>query len=93
MVGRIYGATSCGSHGLGEDFLANDSKASIDNRSMAGRMYVGDHKTYIYKLWVSPFQRFFFKVFPIISLYICQSAQNDTADTISIKISCARSFF
>ena len=53
MVGRIYGTTSCGSHGLGKDFLANDSKASIDN----GRIYVGDHKTYIYKLRVSPFQR------------------------------------
>ena len=24
---------------------------------MDGRIYVGDHKTYIYKLWVSPFQR------------------------------------
>ena len=47
MVGRIYGTTSCGSHGLWEDFLANDSKASIDNRSMDGRIYVGDHKTYI----------------------------------------------
>ena len=46
MVGRIYGTTSCGSHGLGEDFLANDSKASIDNMSMDGRIYVGDHKTY-----------------------------------------------
>ena len=57
MVGRIYGTASCGSHGLVEDFLANDSKASIDNRSMDGRIYVGDHKTYIYKLWVSPFQR------------------------------------
>ena len=49
MVGRIYGTTSCGSHGLGEDFfLANDSKATTDNRSMDGRIYVGDHKTYIY---------------------------------------------
>ena len=38
-------------------FLANDSMASIDTRSMDGRIYVGDHKTYIYKLWVSPFQR------------------------------------
>ena len=57
MADRIYGTTSCGSHGLGEDFLANDSKASIDNRSMGGGIYVGDHKTYIYKLWVSPFQK------------------------------------
>ena len=57
MVGRIYGTTSCGSHDLGEDFLANDSKASIDNMSKDGRIYVGDHKTYIYKLWVSPYQR------------------------------------
>ena len=62
----IYGTTSCGSLGLGEDFLANDSKASIDNRSMDGRIYVGDHKTYIYKLWVSPFQRkIFFQFFPL----------------------------
>ena len=38
--------------------LDGHSKASIDNRSMDGRIYVGDHKTYIYKLWVSPFQRF-----------------------------------
>ena len=57
MVGRIYGTTSCGSHSLGEDFLANDSKASIDNRSMDDRIYVCDHKTLIYMLWVSPFQR------------------------------------
>ena len=56
MVGRIYGTTSCGSHGLGEDFLANDSKASIDNMSMDGRIYVGDHKTYIYKLWARRFR-------------------------------------
>ena len=61
-----YGTTSCGSRGFMEDFLANDSMASIDTRSMDGddnnnnnngRIYVGDHKTYIYKLWVSPFQR------------------------------------
>ena len=56
MVGRIYGTTSNGSHGFKEDsfFLffrhfksieANDSMASIDIRSMDGRMYVGDHKT------------------------------------------------
>ena len=32
---------------LGKIFLANDSKASIDTRSMDGRIYVGDHKTYI----------------------------------------------
>ena len=38
-------------------FLANDSMASIDTRSMDGRIYVSDHKTYIYKPWVSPFQR------------------------------------
>ena len=66
MVGRIYGTTSCGSHGLGEGFLANDSKASIGTRSMDGRIYVGDHKTYIYKLWVSPFQR---KIFLSFSHY------------------------
>ena len=66
MVGRIYGTTSCGSHGLEEDFLANDSKASIDNRSMDGRIYVGDHKTHICKLWVSPFQRKrFLRFFPL----------------------------
>ena len=47
-------------------FLANDSKASIDNRSMDGRIYEGDHKTYIYKLWVSPFQR---KIFLSFSHY------------------------
>ena len=57
MFGRIYGITSCGSHGFREDFLANDSMASIDTRSMDGNIYVGDHQTYIYKLWVSPFQR------------------------------------
>ena len=45
MVGRIYGTTSCRSRGLGEDFLANDSKTSIDNRSKDGTIYVGDHKT------------------------------------------------
>ena len=57
-------------------FLANDSKASIDNESMDGRIYVGNHKTYIYKLWVSPFQKKkdFKGFFPIISLCICQSA-------------------
>ena len=44
-------------------FLANDSMASIDTRSMDGRIYVGDHKTYIYKLWVSPFQRKRFLIF------------------------------
>ena len=40
-------------------FSANDSMTmtSIDTRSKDGRIYVGDHKTYIYKLWVSPFQR------------------------------------
>ena len=53
--------TSCGPHGFKEDVLANDSMASIDTRSMGGRVYVGDHKTYIYKLWVSPFH--FFKSF------------------------------
>ena len=36
-----------------EDVLANDSMASIDTRSMDGRIYVSDHNTYIYK----PFQR------------------------------------
>ena len=44
-------------------FLANDSMASIDTRSMDGRIYVGDHKTYIYKLCVSPFQRKRFLIF------------------------------
>ena len=80
MVGRIYGSTSCGSHGLEEDFWAiNDSKASTDNRSMGGRIYVGDHKTYIYKLWVSPFQRKRFLSFSHYKLYICQSAQKPHA--------------
>ena len=55
MVGRIYGTTSCGSHGFREDFFesfssfksieAYDPMASIDTRSMDGRNYVGDHKT------------------------------------------------
>ena len=46
-------------------FLANDSMASIDTRSMDDRIYVGDRKTYkyIYKLWVSPFQRKRFLIF------------------------------
>ena len=62
MVGRIFETTSCGSDGF-RDILANDSMASIDTRSMDGRIYVGDHKTYIYKLWVSPFQRKRFLIF------------------------------
>ena len=45
---------------------SNDSKASIDTRSMDGRIYVGDHKTYLYKLWVSLFQR---KIFLSFSHY------------------------
>ena len=55
VVGRIYGTTSCGSHGFREEFFlsfphfksidANDSMAGIDTRSMDGRIYVGDHKT------------------------------------------------
>ena len=50
----------------GRFFLANDSKASIGKRSMDGRIYVGDHKTYIYKLWVSPFQKKrFLSFFPL----------------------------
>ena len=56
MVGRIYGTTSCESDGFRDFFLANDSMTSIDTRCMDGRIYVGDHKTYIYKLWVSPFK-------------------------------------
>ena len=54
MVGRIQGTTSCGYHGFG-DFLKGfphfksievyDSMASIDTRSMDGRIYVGDHKS------------------------------------------------
>ena len=56
MVGIIYGTTSCGCHGFREDFFkvsqsphfnsieAYDSMASIDTRSMDGRIYVGDHK-------------------------------------------------
>ena len=63
MVGRIFGTTSCGSDGFRDFFLANDSMASIDTRSMDGRIYVGDYKTYIYKLWVSPFQRKRFLIF------------------------------
>ena len=43
---------------------AYDSMASIDTMSLDGRIYVGDHKTYFYKLWVSPFQRRFLKFFP-----------------------------
>ena len=48
MVGRIYGTTSCGSHGFREDYFsfphfksieANDSMASIDTRGMDGRIY------------------------------------------------------
>ena len=42
--------------------------ASIDTRSMDGRIYVGDHKTDIYKLWVSPYQRERFLIVPIILL-------------------------
>ena len=52
--------------GMFQYILANDSKASIDNRSMDGRIFVGDHKTYIYKPCVSPFQR---KRFLSFSLY------------------------
>ena len=54
-VGRIYGTTSCGSHGFREDFFkvfthfesieAYDSTACIDTRSMDGRIYIRDHKT------------------------------------------------
>ena len=54
MVGRIYGTSSCGSHGFREDVLkffphfksieAYDSMASIDTRSMDGKIYVSDHK-------------------------------------------------
>ena len=56
MVGRIYGTTSCGSHGFREDFFfkvfphfksieAYDSVASIDTGSMDGKICVVDHKT------------------------------------------------
>ena len=38
---------------LGKIFLANDSMASIDTRSMDGRIYVSDHKTYISISWGS----------------------------------------
>ena len=49
IVGRIYGTTSCGSHGFREDFFkfsieAYDSMASIDTMRMDGRIYAGDHK-------------------------------------------------
>ena len=54
MVGRIYGTTSCGSHGFREDALkffphfksieAYGSMAIIDTRIMDGRIYVGNHK-------------------------------------------------
>ena len=58
MVGRIMELQAVGLMVLGKFiFLANDSMASIDTRSMDGRIYVGDHKTIIYKLWVSSFQR------------------------------------
>ena len=52
MVGRIYGTTSCGSHGFREDFLY---------MSMDGRIYVGDHKTYIIKLWLAASEKKIFK--------------------------------
>ena len=56
IVGRIYGTTSCGSHGFREVFFlkffphfkpkeAYDSMASIDTRSVDGMNYVGDHNT------------------------------------------------
>ena len=57
MTQDAWLAEFMGLHGFREDFLANDSMASIDTRSMDGRIFVGDHKTYIYKLLVSPFQR------------------------------------
>ena len=61
---------------------ANDSMASIDTMSMDGRIYVGNHKTKIYKLWVSPFQRRFFKVFPIIHrLYMPEFQSNQPKTT------------
>ena len=61
-------------------FLANDSMASIDTRSMDGRFYVGDHKTYIYKLCVSPFQRKRFLIFTHNkSIHMNQSAQKPHA--------------
>ena len=69
MVVRIYGTISCVPWFQRSFFLvfphfksieAYDSMASIDTRSMDGRIYVGDHKTLIYKLCVSPFQRRFF---------------------------------
>ena len=83
MIGRIYGTTSCGGSHVFRDVFphfksveANDSMASIDTRSMDGRIYVGDHKT---KLWVSPFQRRrFLKVFPIIRLYIPEFQSNQS---------------
>ena len=63
----------------GKIFLANDSKASIDNMNMNGRIDVGDHKTYIYKPWVSPFQRKRFLSFSHYKSIICQSAQKPHA--------------
>ena len=53
MVGRMYGTTSCGSWFQRRFFKvfphfksieAYDSMASINTRSMDGRIYVGDHK-------------------------------------------------
>ena len=74
------GLQAVGLMALGKIFLADDSMASIDTRSMDGRICVGDHNTYIYKLWVSSFREKVFKVFfPIISLYICKSAQKPHA--------------
>ena len=56
---------------------AYDSMASIDTRSMDGKICVGDQKTYIYKLWASSFQRRrFLKVFPIIRLYMPEFQSN-----------------
>ena len=58
-------------------FLANDSMASIDTRSMDGRIYVGDHKDTSISCGSLRFREKDF--FPIISLYIYQSAQKPHA--------------
>ena len=65
-LSEFMGLEAMGLMVLGTIFLANDSMASIHTGSIDGRIYVGDHKAYFYKLWVSLFQRKdFFKFFPL----------------------------
>ena len=46
-LAEFMGLQAVGLMVLGKIFLAHDSMASIDTRSMDGRIYVGDHKTSI----------------------------------------------